>query len=198
LSSGMSSPPRLAPERPCRLRTEIDPYLQLADLASVRQRDDFSGSGLCWCASHARRPTKQVSSRQWTHRSLMAAVLPASGHRLASRWASRLHNRHPQQLGDRRDSRGPAVGSSMECRWHSAGVASARDACRFPAMACQSCSATIRATPRALPKLPFRRRTLPSVGPAARHDVAISPDSTDSQGRRCRPTVPSEILSAGC
>ena len=112
--------------------------------------------------------------------------------------ASRTYNRRRPQLDDRRGSRGPTGGKPRACPWRSQDVASARDVCPFPAMACQSYNATSHATPRAPPRHPFRRCTLPSGGLAGSRDVAISPDRTHSRRCRSRPTVPSERLSAGC
>ena len=113
-------------------------------------------------------------------------------------WRPGIHSRRPRRLGDRRGSRGPAGGRPRACPSRLEDVASARDVCQFPAMPCQSCDATSRATPRAPPKHLFRRRIPPSDGLAGGRDVVISPDSTDSRRRRFRPAVPSERLSAGC
>ena len=100
---------------------------------------------------------------------------------LANCPASRFRNRHPRGLDNRRDSHGPAGDSPTACPWRSEDVASARDACRFPAMACRWCNATNRATPRALPRLPLRRRTPPSDGPAGCRDAVIFPGNSGSE-----------------
>ena len=113
---------------------------------------------------------------------MTGAALPASRYRPANDLASRTHSRHPRRLGDRRGSRGPAGGRPRACPSRLEDVASARDVCQFPAMPCQSCDATSRATPRAPPKHPFRRRIPPSDGLAGGRDVVISPDLPIPEG----------------
>ena len=67
----------------------------------------FLTIGWCWCASHAWWPSRQASSRHWTHQRLTGAALPASRYRPANDLASRTYSRRPPQLDDRRGSRGP-------------------------------------------------------------------------------------------
>ncbi len=158
----------------------------------VRELVAFSGSRSCWCASDACWPIKPASSLHRTHQSLTRAASASRYRRPASRLTSEAHNRRPRRRDDRRDSRGLWGGSRRPCPWHWEGMVSAGDACRFPARARQSCTATSRATPRALPRLPLDRRTPPSDGLAGCRDTATSRHSSDFRRSCSRPAVPSD------
>jgi hypothetical protein len=122
-----------------------------------------------------------------TDQSLTRAALPASRFRHpTSRLASKPHSRRPRRRDDHHDSRGLSVGIPRASLWHWEDVVSAREVCRFQTMACQSCSAANHATPRALLRLPLRRRTPPSDGLAGCLDAATSQHSRDFRRSRSR------------
>jgi hypothetical protein len=150
-----------------------------------------------WCAWHSCWPINLAFSLRRTDQSLTQAASPASRYRHpASRLASKTHNRRPRRRDDRRDSRGLSGGTPRASLWHWEGVVSARDVCRFRTMASQSCSAANHATPRALLRLPLRRRTPPSDGLAGCLDAATFQHSSDFRRSRSQSAVPSKRSSA--
>jgi hypothetical protein len=168
-----------------------------ARLVFVQGSVALSRSPPCWCAWHSCWPIKPAFSLRRTDQSLTRTASPASRYRLpVSRPASKTHNRRPRRRDDRHDSRGPLGGSPRACPWHWEDVVFARDVCRFPAMACRSCSAATHATPPALPRLPLRRRIPPSDGLAGCLDAVTSQHSSDFRRSRSRSAVPSERSSA--